>query len=316
MTFSCFQSCSANCLRPYSIFSGVSTALPRTSSNPVLSSYDFSCFSTLQLTCPSVSEMKSSTSLTLVSIPFRESSYLCDVSLGSLHPLIPLEFHRDLLKLLPSSSHPGSRASRRLLLVWPGLSRDVGFWARACLCCQQSKKQTHVHASVPAIPVPSRRFSHVHLDLVSPLSSSHGFTYFLTMIIRTIRWPEVAPLSSITAESCVRAFLFSWVARLGVPSVLTSDQGSQFTSSIWTRVCCSQGISLLTTSSFPPQNNGMIEGFKDRSRLLSVLAWLAQIGFFTCLWCSLVSILFPKRTLGSLFPRLCLVLLLPLLESS
>ena len=62
-----------------------------------------------------------------------------------------------------------------------------------------------------------RRFSHVHLDLLDPLLSSHGFTYLLTMIDRMTCWPEVASLSSITAESCIRAFLFSWVARFSIP---------------------------------------------------------------------------------------------------
>ena len=76
-------------------------------------------------------------------------------------------------------------ASRRLLsswFVWPGLSRDVGLWFRACLRCQQSKFQTHVKS-----PVPERRFSHVHLDIVGPLSSSQGYSYILTMIHRTSR---------------------------------------------------------------------------------------------------------------------------------
>ena len=73
---------------------------------------------------------------------------------------------------------------------------------------------------------PSIGFSHMNLDLMGPLPSGHGFIYLLTMIDRTTQWPEVAPLSSITAESCVRTFLFSWVARFGVPLVLTSDQGS------------------------------------------------------------------------------------------
>ena len=71
----------------------------------------------------------------------------------------------------------------------------------------------------------------------------------------------MAPLSFITAESFVIAFLFSWVARFGVPPVLTSDPGTQFTSS----VCHSLGISLSTTTSFHPQSNGMIERFQAGS---------------------------------------------------
>ena len=37
----------------------------------------------------------------------------------------------------------------------------------------------------PMFMLPSRQFSHVHLDLVGPLPSRHGFTYLLTMIDRT-----------------------------------------------------------------------------------------------------------------------------------
>ena len=57
-------------------------------------------------------------------------------------PLVSMELRGDLFKLLQSSSHPGICASRRLLsawFVWPGLSRDVGLWARTCLPCKQSK---------------------------------------------------------------------------------------------------------------------------------------------------------------------------------
>ena len=110
--------------------------------------------------------------------------------------------------------HPGVRASWRLLLskfVWPGLSKDVGLWARSCLRCQQSKIQSHVKSPVPSIEVSGRRFSHVHLDLVGLLPASQGFSYLLTMIDRTFRWPEAVPLSSITFESCALAFISTWV---------------------------------------------------------------------------------------------------------
>ena len=92
-----------------------STVPPPILSDPALSSYDFRFFSTLQLICSSVSEMSSSLSLSLVSVPLEESSLLCDVYSGSLPTVVPLEFRQDLFELLHSSSHPGVRASRRLL---------------------------------------------------------------------------------------------------------------------------------------------------------------------------------------------------------
>ena len=83
----------------------------------------------------------------------------------------------------------------------------------------------------------------------------------LTMIDRTTRWPVVVPLSSISTEACVNAFILAWISRFGVPATLTSDRGAQFTSSVWTAVCHSLGISTSQTTSFHPQSNGMIELF-------------------------------------------------------
>ena len=207
--------------------------------------FNFSTLPALQYACPSVQAMLSNRPLSVVSIPFLKTLVFCNVSSGSPHPLVPEILRKSLFLSLHGISHPGVCASRRLLssrFVWPGLSRDVGLWSRACLRCQQSKVQTHVKSPVPRIPVPARRFSHVHLDLVGPLPSSQGYSYILTMIDRTSRWPEAVPLSSITAESCSRAFISTWVSRFGVPALLTSDRGAQFTSSIWSEVCPILGI--------------------------------------------------------------------------
>lgn len=236
------------------------------SPNPDFSvpNFDFSQISKLQPSCSSVSTMLSSPSLSIVSVQHNSGTLFCDSSTGVLRPLVPSSLRRTLFNVLHGVSHPGVRGSRRLIssrFVWPGLAKDVGVWARSCLSCQKSKVQNHIKSPVPAIPVPSRRFSHVHLDLVGPLPSSQGFTYILTMIDRTSRWPEACPLTSITTDACIRAFLSTWVSRFGVPAVLTSDRGAQFTSSVWTGVCESLGITCSRTTSFHPQSNGMIERF-------------------------------------------------------
>jgi hypothetical protein len=60
-----------------------------------------------------------------------------------------------------------------------------------CLSCQWAKVHCHVQVPPQHIPVPARRFSHIHVDLVGPLPASKGFTYLFTIIDRTSRWPEV-----------------------------------------------------------------------------------------------------------------------------
>ena len=82
---------------------------------------------------------------------------------------------------------------------------------------------------VEAIQVPPRRFTHVtHVDIVGPLPTFRGYTYLLTILDRTTRWPDVVPLQDITAASCARAFMTGWVARFGVLLQMTSDRGRQF----------------------------------------------------------------------------------------
>ena len=106
------------------------------------------------------------------------------------------------------------------------------------------------------------------------MPSCQGFSYLLTMIDRTSRWPAAVPLSSITSKACTRAFISSWVSRFGVPALLTSDQGSQLTSSILLKICSILGILRIKTTSFHPQSNGMIERF-HRSLKSSLGASLA-----------------------------------------
>jgi transposase InsO family protein len=63
----------------------------------------------------------------------------------------------------------------------------------------------------------------------------------------------------MAAEDGVEALISSWVARFGVPSILTSDQGRQFTSSLWAGLTKLLGIKHVQTTAYHPQSNGMVE---------------------------------------------------------
>ncbi len=115
-----------------------------------------------------------------------------------------------------------------------------------------------------AIAVPRRRFEHVHVDLVGPLPQSAGFSYLFTIVDRTTRWPEAIPLSSIAAADCAAELFSGWIQRFGVPSVITSDRGAQFTSSMWIALCNILAISHVKTTAYHPQSNGLVERFHRR----------------------------------------------------
>ena len=106
---------------------------------------------------------------------------------------------------------------------------------------------------------PTSRFHSIHVDLVGPLPVSNSMTYILTIVDRFTRWPEALPLSNSLTSTCASALLLHWVARFGVPDQITSDQGPQFTSSLWQELHKLMGTTPKHTTAYHPQANGMVE---------------------------------------------------------
>lgn len=116
-------------------------------------------------------------------------------------------------------------------------------------------------APVGTFVTPNARFEHIHIDIVGPLPPSNGYTYLLTIVDRFSRWPEAVPISDITAETVAKAFIQRWVAIFGVPSVITTDRGSQFESSLFRELSRMLGSKRIRTTSYHPTANGLVERF-------------------------------------------------------
>ena len=133
-----------------------------------------------------------------------------------------------------------------------------------CLACQGGKVHCHIHLRAEHIPVPTRRFAHLHVDLVGPLPLSAGLNYVYTILDRTTRWPEAVPLKSITATNCAHTHFHGWIQRFSVPVTITSEQGAQFTSSLWAALCAILDIVHVPTTAYHPESNGLVERFHRR----------------------------------------------------
>ena len=120
------------------------------------------------------------------------------------------------------------------------------------------------------ITVPFRRFAHV--DLVGPLPPSHGYTYFLTCIDRSTCWPEVIHRVWISAAEYASAMFHGWISRFGVPTIITSDRGNQFTSSLWSAICSLLNIRQNLTTTFHLQSKGIIERFHRQLKKFSMIS--------------------------------------------
>ena len=219
-----------------------------------------------QATCAELEEFLNpaqKTSLRLKPFQLQSSRILwCDVSTGKQRPFIPADHRLTIFNQLHSVSHPGIRATQRLLsrrVVWPGMNKDIRDWTRVCTACQRSKIIRHVQSPPGALPVPSCRFEMVHVDIVGPLPPSRGHRFLLTCIDRFSRWVEAIPMQDSTAETTLRSFLTSWVSRFGAPQNIITDRGVQFESTLWREAMTVLGTKRSRTTAYHPQSNGLIE---------------------------------------------------------
>ena len=274
----------ADCLsRPTS--HTVMPTLTALTSIPACPSVDFEEMAKLQSTCPDVKQLVSTSRLTLRSFPVGSTSLLCDISTSVPRPLVPTTLRRHVFNAVHDLSHPGRRASVRLVwskFVWKCLSKDVRLWSSQCISCQRGKVTRHVSPPIEVIPVPELPFTCVNIDIVGPFPVCSGFRYLLTMVDRTTRWPEAAPLVDMCTGTVASAFIHVWISRFGVPVSLTSDRGAQFTSSLWSELCSLLGTKHSMTTAYHPQSNGLVERFHRRlknalrSRMVSA-DWLHHL---------------------------------------
>ena len=185
---------------------------------------------------------------------------------GTPRPFVPYGWRRRIFNAVHGLGHPGVHRTRQMVsqkFVWPAVNSDAARWARECIDCQRSKVTRHVVPPIGEFEVPSRRFAHLNVDLVS-LPVSNGYNHLLTVVDRFTRWPVAIPLQDISAETVADAFVHGWVSTYGVPQAVTTDRGSQFTSSIWTQLLKAWGIKPLLTTAYHPEANGLVERLHRR----------------------------------------------------
>ena len=205
--------------------------------------------------------------------------------------LVPTVQQKDIFNAIHELTHAGSKSTIRMIndnYYWPNFKKDVSKWCKECEKCQRQKIARHTKSAIGQIPQPKGRFSHLHIDLVGPFKQNCNKNMLFTIIDRWTGWCDAIPVSNLNgqtanAQTLAKHLINHWVARFGVPRIITSDRGSQFTSQVWTEVMKLLGIKQDLTTSYNPQHNGKVERLHRtlknalRSRLDGRNDWLNHL---------------------------------------
>ena len=159
--------------------------------------------------------------------------------------------------------HPAHDRMYRTLMMkyyWDSMYRDVGVFADTCLHCQMRKRVHSKRAPLLSFPRCDRPFQRCHIDLSGPfVTSKRGMKYILIFKDALTKWVEIFALPSKTADAVAECLVDEILMRHGAPSLLMSDQGTEFVNSVVDQVSLLLRIRRVTTSPYHPRADGLAE---------------------------------------------------------
>ncbi|KAK3091449.1 hypothetical protein FSP39_019925 [Pinctada imbricata] len=181
--------------------------------------------------------------------------------------VLPKGLRRAVIELAhdqPFAGHLGVEKTKDRILrsfYLPGIFREVSEYCKSCDACQKVAKRTNVKAPMINTPIISEPFFKISMDIVGPLArSKKGNRFILTIVDDATRYPEAFALKSCDAESVANS-LMELFSRVGVPRVILTDQGTNFTSKLMKDLFAILKVKGVTTSPYHPQANGQTERF-------------------------------------------------------
>ena len=156
--------------------------------------------------------------------------------------------------------------------IWPGMRKATDLFVLSCSTCAAykndgKKRQAHLRPHVTGVPM-----ERVCVDIVRPYPDSvNGNRYGLVVTDFFMKYVEIYPILNQEAGTVAAVLVKEFFSRFGVPNFLHSDQGTQFESKLFAKICTLLGIMKTCTSPFRPQSDGQSEcNIKTLSRMIAM----------------------------------------------
>ena len=169
------------------------------------------------------------------------------------------------LRSTPYSAHPGTHRTLdkvRLYFFWKGMTGDVRNFVERCPVCQMEKSD-HIlsKGKLLSTPIPETKWSEISIDFVTNLPKySVKRDSILVVVDKATRMVHMAPCSEGINATGSKRLLWNTVVKLhGVPRVIYSDRGIQFSKESWRELWRLAGTKLAYSTAYHPQTQGVVE---------------------------------------------------------
>lgn len=169
--------------------------------------------------------------------------------------IIPNKLKKGLLEELHFTHFGISKIKTlaRSYVWWPGMDNDIEHFVKGCHICSTARPDPPI-AKIIKWPNSSKPMERIHLDFLGPLKGKH----FLIITDAYSRWVEVFEMGKMDSFNTIEK-LRETFARFGIPELIVTDNGSQFTSSEFQEFCVKNGIKHTTSPPYHPATNGSAE---------------------------------------------------------
>ena len=168
--------------------------------------------------------------------------------------IVPAAMRAEMLKKIHSShiGIEGCLRRAREILYWPGMTAAIRDYVSACGTCNTFRMEQPKEPLMPQ-KVPERPWSKVAVDLFTL-----DKTEYIIIVDDYSNFFELRALSDTRASSVITS-LKSQFARHGIPNIVRSDNGSQFSSSDFKTFSQEWDFEHITSSPYHARSNGKNE---------------------------------------------------------
>ena len=183
--------------------------------------------------------------------------------------VVPKSLIEEILEVLHDGVTGGHLGVRRTLacvrrrFYWYKQRESVELWVKGCTRCAARKMGgAKRHRASLKKTITGEPFARIGIDISGPYNpTDNGNRYILVISDYFTKWVEAYPMTNMEASTVAEILVTKFIARVGVPMIIHSDQGRNFESRLFQQTCSLLGIKKTRTTAFRPASNGLVERF-------------------------------------------------------